>query len=133
MPLRTVELFRLGHFRMAVLPGVYGLDWPEGFAALERYVADQVKEIAALDYGCYLNPTGDTMPHLDGPKFEGQAGFLDLVVDPVSDRESVRVYVKASLVFRRWPLGGWVVWDGFRAWPDGSRAELTKEDLAFEW
>ena len=133
MPIRVVELFRLGSFRFAVRPGTFGLDWNEGFSALEEQLSQIAAGLATLPYERFLDPRPEDFPERPGPPLDGRRGSVHLVVLPSVPEESMNVLLRGSITFRRWPLGGWVVWHGFRTSPDGSHAPLTDDDLATVW
>jgi hypothetical protein len=133
VPLRVVELFRVNSFRMAVRPGLIGLDWPEGFVALEQYLAGIATELAAMPYERFVTPRQEDFPERPGPRYDGLEGWVDLVLKPSVPDDAVRVFLRASMPFRSWRLGCWVVWDGFRASPNGARTPLTTGELGEAW
>jgi hypothetical protein len=118
---------------MALRPGVLGMDWPEGFAVLEHEVARLAAELAAMPYARLVNAGPQDFPERSGPRFGQRAGTFYLIVDPSTDDDSVRVLLRAVFYFRWWPLGRWVVWEGFHATREGARTALSSEELQEVW
>ena len=69
MPVRVVELFRVNSLRMAIRPSRMGLDWPEGFVALEQYLAGLATELAPMPYERFLSPRREDFPERPGPRY----------------------------------------------------------------
>jgi len=118
---------------MAVRPGALGLDWPEAFGALEHHVARVVAALRAMPFEWFLNPTPQDFPHQDDPSYQGREGWMNLVVLPAADQDAVRVLIRASLPFRGWPLGCWVVWEGFLASRTSAPRDLSVQELGDVW
>lgn len=133
MPLRIVELVRLGDFRLALKAGVLGLDWPEGFAALESTAVQVRNELVAIPYEQFATGGPDDFAPLPQPNMEGHWGGTFMGVTPVRPDGSLTVLLRCSLGFSRWPLGYWVFFDGFEF--DGERrlSFLSDEQLGQHW
>jgi hypothetical protein len=133
MAIRIVELFRLGGFRLAVARGVFGLDWPEGYAVLERTVAEFAKDVLAMPYTRLVPPHQEDFPERPGPRLGDREGFVDGVVSPPEADGTVRLLVRGSFGMKGWPLGYWVVWTGYRLSPSGTVSLLSDEELSSVW
>ena len=133
MPVRVVELFRLGSFRMAIRPGLLGLNWQEGFELLERHLAGLGRQLAAMPYDRFVKPRSEDFPERPGPRHGDREGWVNLVVDPSTPDHSIRVFLRGSLPFTWWPVGCWVVWDGFRVSRDSAPKPLSAEELSEAW
>ena len=136
MPIRRVLLLNIGPafggFRIAAAPGRYGLDNPDAFAALEQSVETAFSVLSGHQPAEW--PSLAVTGLLDAAR--PRLGMLEGSIDCSGTEEGdgvLGVVVRAHLAFARWPLGGWIVYDGrFRA-KDVSRSPFTSEQLALWW
>ena len=136
MAIRVLILFDprspFGGFRIAMGPGLVGASDCAAFRALERAVHNLRSVLAAYP--------PDTWPRLARSEaaigdaadfFEGRPGFIDLNCDfscPTGD-----LVVRALLPFRRWPFGGWAVYDAWHREADGSWVPFGEDELNELW
>jgi hypothetical protein len=132
VPIRTVVLFNLGDafggFRMAVRPGLFGLNDPDAFLALESTIHDVQQSLS-------FHPPSRwpaIAASVARPQINGREASVDLIGDAADDRDG-DVVMRAYLPFHLWPLGGWVVYEAWRRTSDGSWASFGEEKLAEMW
>ena len=132
MPVRSVLLFNLGPpfggLRLAVRPGLFGLNEPSAFEALEH-------AIAAVQDVLRSHPpnTWHDLPNtVFEPHIQDRTASIDVTGD-VTDTTVATVVLRARLPFRGWPFGGWVVHEGWQCAADGSWTPFTDEALADVW
>src|SRR5512145_2680613 len=118
---------------MAIRPGLLGLNWQAGFELLEHHLAGLGREIAAMPYDRFVSPRREDFPERPGPRHDEREGWVDQVVDSSTPEDAIRVYLRGSLPFSWWPVGCWVVRDGFRVSRDGAPKPLSAEELGEVW
>ena len=135
MSVRAVVFFNFGPpfggFRLAASPEDAGLDFPEGFNALERAV-----ERAYTLLSHYPPGSWPQLARREDPMLVARLGHREIVLDVIwdpSDDPPATVLVRAWLPFRAWPFGGWVVYEGRRRAPDGTWTPLSPEEVSRFW
>ena len=132
MPIRTVVLFVLGDafggFRMAVQPGVLGLNNLGAFQALESMIHDVQNHLSFHPPSAWPKIAASVAR----PQLDGREIIIDLTGDAGDDRDG-DVVMRACLPFQVWPLGGWVVYEGWHRTKDGSWTEFAEKKLAEVW
>lgn len=118
---------------MAIPAGLLGINWPEGFALLEQEVSRVAVEVGAMPYERLANPSHEYFRELASSRFGQREGAFDIWIEPTAGGDAVRVLLKAGFSFRWWPLGHWVVWEGFQASGDGARTSLSIDELGEVW
>jgi hypothetical protein len=61
---------------MAARPGLWGLDWPDGFATLEHEVGQLAAELTALPYERLDTPSPADLPPRPGPRHGDREGWV---------------------------------------------------------
>jgi hypothetical protein len=132
MPIRSVVLFNVGPpfggFRLAVHPGVFGLNDTSAFDALED-------ALVACHAALRSRPpsTWHDLPEaMFEPDIRGRRASIDVTGD-VTDTAGGDLVARARLPFQTWPFGGWVVHEGWHRAADGSWSPFTDGELARVW
>jgi hypothetical protein len=122
----------LGGFRIAVDPGLIGLNDAAPFGSLERAVSNLQSVLAAHPPDTWQRlARSDAVIGDAGDLLAARRGALDLACDPTSTTGDV--VIRASLAFRIWPFGGWAVHQAWHREADGRWVPFTDEELAELW
>lgn len=136
MPQRVVLIFNIGppfgNFRIAMRPGVFGVDHPAAFDALEEAIEEafSILSFHSPDAWPELHAAGDVT--LPPPRFDGREGVLNIAGNP-SDASGGWVVMRAMLPFSGWPPGGWAVYEAWHYEPDGTWNAFSEEELETVW
>ncbi len=139
--LRVVVVVRIGDpfggFRIAFRPGF--IDWPEGFAALEKTVERMVAFLVNLPPDQRLRLLrGETpwprefAPQEFAPRFGDRHGGIDFIGGQNTDGAADLV-LRGSFPFPWWPLGEWVVFEGVHFKPDNHTEPFSYDELKPWW
>ncbi len=136
MPLRTVVLFNVGPpfggFRLAVAPGVFGLNSPAAFEALERALGRAVHELRAHPPDTWVRLCEQGLGAESVPRLGDREGVVDLTGNAANDTAG-DVALRAFLPFAAWPLGGWAVYDAWHRSADGVWTPFGHDELTRLW
>jgi len=98
------------------------------FEDLEAVIEDVYKTIAPQPPTAWTRLAETAQP----PSIDDRRVKLDLRTNVANDREGF-VLIRARLPFRVWPLGGWVVVEGWNRTREGAWTALAAEDLEKAW
>ena len=98
------------------------------FQELELVIADAYKTIAPQPPAAWDRLAETAQP----PKVNGRRVKLDLRAYLGDDLDGV-VLMRGSLPFPAWPLGGWVVVEGWNRTREGAWTPLSTEELEKTW
>jgi len=136
VPIRAIIPLSLGSpfggFRIALRAGALGLDWPDGFAALEQAANTQLQLLAALTPDRRARLREDPLPPRPPPQCGDRFGVIDVMLAQIEDGTTL-LLLRGGFPFRLWPLGGWVVYVGARIGADNRVEILSTEQLERYW
>lgn len=120
----------IGYFRIATRCGKGWVHWRRGFVEMDHAVMQQSAELRAMPYDD-LSPLVDERK--GGPaRFLGRRGCLVRFAELRPD-DSLVVIVAGFAPMRWWPLGSWMVIDGFSLHRGKEAEPLTREVLDGYW
>ena len=136
MSQRAVVLFNLGPpfggFRTAVHPGVFGLNNPAAFAALDEAIQEAFSLLSAHPPDSWPDLHASGALAMTPPRFEGREGVIDVAGDAIDDAAG-EIVMRAFLPFSKWRLGGWAVYEAWHRDPDGTWDPFSDHELASVW
>ena len=133
--MRGVFFLNLGSLgrclQLWVSPGFLGLDWREGFEALEQGVLRVTDELSAMSYAELLHMSEEDLRDRETPRVGDRQASVYVFV--MKEGETLVVLVCGDVRFRFWQLGGWFVVKGLRLSPTVRSALLSEKKLDDVW
>ncbi len=98
------------------------------FPELESIIEDVYKNIAPQPPDAWERLASTAQP----PSINGRRVMLNITSSVATDLDGI-ILMKARLPFRLWPLGGWVVIEGWNRKQGGVWTPLAREELEKIW